>query len=65
MALNAELADSELLKLTNPKPLDLPDSLSVMTFAAQIKSCHALEMPLKEMSGRYLCSNFHCLQDNA
>ena len=33
MADIAEPADSSLAKLTNPNPLDLPVSLSVITFA--------------------------------
>lgn len=35
IAESAELADSSLEKLTNPNPLDLPLSLSVITFAVK------------------------------
>lgn len=36
MLVIALLADSSLSKLTNPNPLDLPVSLSVITLAASI-----------------------------
>jgi len=35
MAESAEVADSSLEKLTNPNPLDLPVSLSVITLAVK------------------------------